>query len=64
MTKLGFHREGKDFVHPESKFTVEFPSGPLGIGARVPVEAQGEKVINGVTVKMGGVPNCGEIRLA
>ena len=35
MTDLGFKKKGKDFVHPDSKFYVEFPSGPLAVGGTV-----------------------------
>lgn len=33
MTSLGFSRKGNRYLHPESPFWVEFPRGPLGIGA-------------------------------
>lgn len=29
MAELGFQARGKDFYHPKSQFTVEFPTGPL-----------------------------------
>jgi hypothetical protein len=32
MEELGFHEKGRYFVHPESKFIVEFPPGPLMVG--------------------------------
>ena len=32
MKMLGFHEENRYFCHPETKFTIEFPPGPLGIG--------------------------------
>src|SRR4051812_34802116 len=32
MEKIGFVRRGKNFVHPKTRFTVEFPRGPLAIG--------------------------------
>lgn len=52
MFELGFVQKGKDFVHPNIEFTIEFPSGPLGIGDDVPVKPEGKKVIDGVTIKM------------
>jgi len=52
MQTLGFRRKGKDFVHPKTDFTVEFPSGPLGLGDRTPVEAEGSKRIDGVAVRL------------
>lgn len=33
MESLGFSRDGNRYVHPDSLFWVEFPRGPLGIGA-------------------------------
>ncbi len=34
VAKLGFRQSGKDFVHEESKFFLEFPAGPLTFGDR------------------------------
>jgi len=33
MNRLDFSRRANRYVHPESSFWVEFPRGPLGIGA-------------------------------
>ncbi len=35
MAELGFQKEGKHFVHPDSQFFVEFPPGPLGFGEQL-----------------------------
>ena len=32
MESLGFHEENRYFRHPDMKFLVEFPPGPLGVG--------------------------------
>jgi len=32
MREIGFIEEGRYFVHPETKFFVEFPPGPLAVG--------------------------------
>ncbi len=32
VAELGFNPDGKDFYHPESKFFLEFPPGPLSFG--------------------------------
>jgi hypothetical protein len=32
LGQLGFHEERRHFVHPETNFIVEFPTGPLAIG--------------------------------
>lgn len=34
MLGLGFRKEGRHWVHPESKFWVEFPAGPVAVGDR------------------------------
>ena len=34
IAKLGFTPKGKDFVHGESRFFLEFPPGPLSFGDR------------------------------
>lgn len=34
VAKLGFRPQGKDFVHPDSKYFIEFPPGPLSFGGR------------------------------
>lgn len=35
MKNLGFKKNGKDFIHPDSSFYVEFPSGPLAVGETI-----------------------------
>ena len=37
MAPLGFVREGDRYVHPRSRFYVEFPRGPLAIGDDVAI---------------------------
>lgn len=32
MESLGFKEEGKYFIHVDTKYFIEFPSGPLGVG--------------------------------
>ncbi len=32
MLNLGFKEEGKYFIHEDTKYFIEFPSGPLGVG--------------------------------
>ena len=38
MRSIGFHHEGGHYRHPTAPFFVEFPAGPLGIGADLTVE--------------------------
>ncbi len=53
LAALGYTFQASMFVHPDSHFTVEFPKGPLAIGAEV-VERfdtvrEGEKIVHVVT---------------
>lgn len=52
MNELGFKSAGKDFVHDETNYTVEFPTGPLAIGDDLPIVAKGSLKVSGVTIKM------------
>lgn len=47
MKSIGFRRTGNHYEHPRTDFFVEFPAGPLGIGADI--------AIRPVTRRMGGV---------
>jgi len=38
MAEIGFRRRGNQYEHPISRFFVEFPAGPLAIGADVHIE--------------------------
>lgn len=51
MDKIGFVRHGKNFIHPKTKFTVEFPSGPLAIGNEL-IKTPKESVVNGKRIKI------------
>jgi hypothetical protein len=37
MKTIDFHRNGNRYEHPRTHFFVEFPAGPLGIGADIDV---------------------------
>ena len=62
MAQLGFHRAqggtSKDFEHPETSFTVEFPTGPLALGETVPVSPEGAIEVDGITVKLLSPTQC------
>jgi hypothetical protein len=47
MKVTGFRRTGNHYEHPRSRFLVEFPAGPLGIGADLDIRP--------VTYKIGKV---------
>jgi ABC-type transport system substrate-binding protein len=51
MTAIGFTASGKDYLHPDTAFTVEFPTGPLGIGDEH-IVAEGEMEVEGTVIKM------------
>jgi hypothetical protein len=50
MKELGFSQKGKDFLHANTHFTVEFPTGPLGIGGDQPIKAEGKLKVGSVTI--------------
>lgn len=52
MKNLGFKREGKNFLHSSTTLTVEFPTGPIGIGDRVPVTPEGKIQVDGIKVTL------------
>ena len=38
MRSMGFRRRGRQYAHSKTPFFVEFPAGPLGIGADIHIE--------------------------
>lgn len=49
MASIGFKRIGNQYEHPEARFFVEFPAGPLGIGSDVSIQPT-EFTIRGTAV--------------
>jgi hypothetical protein len=55
LSKIGFRRDGKSriFYHPQSRFTVDFPKGPLSVGGdyitRTSVVKRGEQQLRILT---------------
>lgn len=47
MESIGFHRTGNRYEHPRTSFFVEFPAGPLGIGADIDIRP--------VVYRIGGI---------
>lgn len=64
MKELGFVSQGKDFIHPKTHFSVEFPTGPLAIGDDEPIEAEGELSVDGIKIKVLSPTQCVMDRLA
>lgn len=52
LEEIGFQKDGRYFIHNNSIFYVEFPSGPLSIGNRLSVKPEAMQKINGVEVHM------------
>jgi len=48
MEKIGFQGKGRYFEHPDSKFLVEFPDGPLSVGEEPVKEINEIKLATGV----------------
>ena len=64
MLELGFEKLGKDFIHPKTAYTVEFPSGPVAIGNEIPVKPEGEISTKSGKVKLFSPTQCVMDRLA
>lgn len=52
LEEIGFHKDGRYFIHENSNFYVEFPSGPLSIGNRISVMPEGVQKVGGVEIHM------------
>lgn len=64
MFSLGFMKEkGRHFVHPKSKFFVEFPAGPLAIGEE-PVKEIAERKTRSGMIRLLPPTECVMDRLA
>lgn len=64
MIEIGFERHGKNFFHPNTEFTVEFPTGPVAIGNESPVIAEGQIKVKTGTIKLLSPTQCVMDRLA
>jgi len=63
MSAIAFTRTGRHYIHPHTKFFVEFPPGPLSIGDLLIKEETTKKVKTG-TVKLLTPTQCVMDRLA
>jgi hypothetical protein len=64
MLELGFTKQGKNFVHANTSYSVEFPSGPVAIGNEIPVKPDGEISNKSGKVKLLSPTQCVMDRLA
>jgi hypothetical protein len=62
MEGLGFHEQGRYFIHPETNFFVEFPNGPLSVGEE-PVKEVSEFVLATGTLRILSPTDCVKDRL-
>lgn len=64
LGEIGFQKKGRYFSHPDSSLYVEFPSGPVAIGNKIPVEPEGELKVQKTTIKMLSPTQCVMDRLS
>jgi len=62
MDKLGFHEQGRYFIHPETAFFIEFPDGPLSVGEE-PVKEISEFELTTGTLRVLSPTDCVKDRL-
>jgi hypothetical protein len=62
MEKLGFHDQGRYFIHPETAFFIEFPDGPLSVGEE-PVKEISEFALSTGTLRVLSPTDCVKDRL-
>ena len=63
MQEIGFHEEGRHFTHPDTQFFVEFPPGPLAVGAE-PVKQVNELTFSTGALRIISPTDCVKDRLA
>jgi hypothetical protein len=63
LAEIGFHEENRYFIHPDTQFFLEFPSGPLAVGNE-PVAAVEELHLETGTLKLLSPTDCVKDRLA
>jgi hypothetical protein len=63
LAEIGFHEENRYFIHPDTQFFLEFPSGPLAVGNE-PVAAVEVLHLETGTLKLLSPTDCVKDRLA
>jgi hypothetical protein len=63
LAEIGFNEKNRYFVHPDTQFYLEFPSGPLAVGNE-PVSAVEELHLETGTLKLLSPTDCVKDRLA
>lgn len=64
LLEIGFEKDGRYFIHPNSELYVEFPSGPVAIGHKEPVKPEGMLKVGETVIKMYSPTQCVLDRLA
>jgi hypothetical protein len=64
LAEIGFHKEGRYFIHPKNKMYIEFPSGPVAIGNQIPVKPEGKIKVESTTISLFSPTQCVMDRLA
>jgi hypothetical protein len=62
MEEIGFHEQGRYFVHPDTEFFVEFPDGPLSVGEE-PVKEVNTVDLSTGTLRVISATDCVKDRL-
>jgi hypothetical protein len=62
MQSLGFNLKGRYFTHPDTKFFIEFPPGPLAVGKEPVQKIEEHKLATG-TLKIISPTDCMKDRL-
>jgi hypothetical protein len=63
LARLGFSEDRRYFVHPDTEFVIEFPSGPLAVGNE-PVRSISERVTATGVLRLLSPSDCVKDRLA
>lgn len=63
LGRLGFREDRRYFVHPDTEFVIEFPSGPLAVGNE-PVRSISERVSTTGVLRLLSPSDCVKDRLA
>lgn len=63
LSRLGFRRQSRHFVHPDTEFFVEFPTGPLTVGDQR-VERASERRTPAGKLRLLSPTDCVKDRLA
>lgn len=58
MGRVGFVRKGDRYVHPQARFYVEFPRGPLAIGSDHKIRPVEWKSASGRTLILSATDSC------